>query len=392
MRLREPKVSITKCTDIHQFEAVKESVRQATELIGGLESLITPGDHVMIKPNLLCDANYKTGATTNPNVIFAVAELCKEFGAKKVTIAEGAAIGNDTDQVFDALGIRELAQKHQCSLVNLIKDEFTYCMNPLGRNIKRIRLPRTFIESNVVINIPAMKTHDALAVTLGLKNLKGVIHQTDKKRFHKWGLSQTIVDLGHLVMPELTIIDGTVALEGMGPVVGQAVNLGLLLASTDTIAADRVAMAIMGFELSEVEYIKLAGEQGLGCDDLAAIQIVGESLEKVKRPFARLSLDPEILKQMDIRLVACDACSGCNNAISSYLYGQYLKGNLEKLRGCTLVYGQNPYIPEDNQGKIIRLGVCTRNVHLEEGIYVPGCPPHPMHIDDFLSGKGLERS
>ncbi len=321
-----------------------------------------------------------------------MAELCKELGAKKVTIAEGSAIGNDTDQVFDALGIREMAQKYQCSLVNLIKDEFTYYVNPLGRNIKRIRLPRTFIESNLVINIPAMKTHDALAVTLGLKNLKGIIHQADKKRFHKWGLSQTIVDLGHLAIPELTIVDGTVALEGMGPVVGQAVNLGLLLASTDTIAADRVAMAIMGFELSEVEYIKLAGEQGLGCNDLSVIEIVGQSIDKVKRPFARLSLDPEILNQMGIRLVACDACSGCNNAISSYLYGQYLKGTLEKLRGCTLIYGQNPYIPEDNQGKVIRLGVCTRNVQLEQGIYVPGCPPHPMHIDDFLSGKGLERS
>ena len=392
MHLRDAKVSIRRCADIHQFEAVKESLRQATELFGGLDSLITPGDHVMIKPNLLCDADYKTGATTNPNVIFAMAELCKEWGARKVIIAEGAAIGNDTDQVFDALGIREMAQKHQCSLVNLLKDEFTYCLNPLGRNIKRIRLPRTFIESNVVINIPAMKTHDALAVTLGLKNLKGMIHQTDKKRFHKWGLSQTIVDLGHLAMPELTIMDGTVALEGMGPVVGNPVHLGLVMASTDIIAIDRVAMAIMGFDLPEVEYIRLAGEQGLGCSDLAAIEIVGESLENVKRPFARLSLDPEILRQMDIRLVSCDACSGCNNAISAYLYGQYLKGTLDKLKGCTLIYGQNPYIPEDNRGKIIRLGVCTRNVQLQEGIYVPGCPPHPLHIDDFLSGKGLERS
>ncbi|HBF38449.1 MAG TPA: hypothetical protein DDW50_14165 [Firmicutes bacterium] len=392
MHLRDPKVSIVRCADQHQFDAVKESVIQATELIGGLESLITPGDHVMLKPNFICEADYKTGATTNPNVVFAVAELCKEMGAKKVTIAEGSAIGTDTDKVFDALGIRELARQHQCDVVNLIKDEFTYCMNPLGRNIKRIRLPRTFIESNVVINIPVMKTHDALAVTLGLKNLKGIIHQSDKKRFHKWGLSQTIVDLGHLAMPELTIIDGTIALEGMGPVVGKAVNLGLLLASTDTVAADRVAMEIMGFELSEVEYIKLAGEQGLGCTDLAQIKIVGQSLESVKRPFERLSLDPQILEEMDIRLVACDACSGCNNAISSYLYDQYLKGTLEKLRGCTLIYGQNPYIPEGNHGKIIRLGVCTRNVKMEQGIYVPGCPPHPMHIDDFVSGKGLERA
>ena len=64
------------------------------------------------------------------------------------------------------------------------------------------------------------ETHDALAVTLGLKNMKGVVHPSDKKRFHKWGLAQTIVDLGQLAMPELTIVDGTVALEGVGPVGG----------------------------------------------------------------------------------------------------------------------------------------------------------------------------
>ncbi len=66
MHLRDPKVSIVKCTEFHKFDKVKESVIQATELIGGLESLITPGDHVMIKPNLLCDADYKTGAPPIP--------------------------------------------------------------------------------------------------------------------------------------------------------------------------------------------------------------------------------------------------------------------------------------------------------------------------------------
>jgi hypothetical protein len=109
-------------------------------------------------------------------------------------------------------------------------------------------------------------------------------------------------------------------------------------------------MAIMGFELDEVEYIKLAGEQGLGCTDLSKIKIVAEPLDGVKRPFARLSLDREILDQLDIHVVSCDACSGCHNAISSYLYSQYLKGILKNLKGCTLIYGQNPVIPEGNTG------------------------------------------
>lgn len=391
MYFREPRVSIVKCREFHEFEEVKKAVRQVTELIGGLESIVTPGDSVLIKPNFICDADYRTGATTNPNVVFAVAELCREVGARRITVAEGAAIGVDTDKVFDALGIREMAKEHNCKLVNLVKDEFTYVINPLGRNIKRIRLPRTFIESNVVINVPVMKTHDALMVTLGLKNLKGVIHQSDKKRFHKWGLAQTVVDLGYLAMPELTIVDATVALEGMGPVVGKPVNLGLLLASADTIAVDRVSMEIMGFGLDEVEYIKMAGEQGMGCTDLSKIRVLGEDLSSVKRPFERLSLDSALLEEKGIKLVECDACSGCNNMVGAYLYNLHVKGELNKLKGCTLVYGQNPYIPEDASDKIIRLGVCTRNVKIDKGIYVPGCPPHPLHVNDFIEGKGLEK-
>ncbi|MDP4089178.1 MAG: DUF362 domain-containing protein [Bacillota bacterium] len=388
---RDNTVSIVKCSEYHEFEAVKRAVKEAVELLGGFESVISPGDTVLLKPNFICAADYRTGATTNPNVIFAVADLCREVGAREIIIGEGAAVGNDTDKVFDELGIRERAEKHNCRLVNFHKDEYVYVMNPLAKIFKRIRIPRTFMESNVVINIPVMKTHDALAVTLGLKNMKGLIHTSDKKRFHKWGLAQTVVDLGHLALPELTIVDGTVALEGMGPVVGEPVGLGLLMASADTVAADRVSMEIMGFELEEVDYIKLAGEQGLGCTDLDEIKVVGEKLETVKRKFKRLSLDQELLKEMNINVMACDACSGCNNAINSYLYGLSINGQLGKLKDSTLVYGQNPVIEGEDGRKIIRLGMCTRNMPNAEGLYVPGCPPHPNHIDDFLQGHGLDR-
>ena len=249
--------------------------------IGGFESLVTPGDSVLIKPNFVTGDDYKTGVTTNPNVIFAVADLCREAGAKKIMIAEGSAVGLDTDRVFEALDMVNKARENKCELVNLTKDEFIHTLNPAAKNIKRIRVPRTFIESNVVINIPVMKCHDALKVTLGLKNMKGILHISDKKRFHKWGLAQCVVDLGHIAMPELTIIDATVALEGMGPVVGKPVGLGLLLASNDTVAVDRVGIEVMGFSLDEIRYIKLAGESGLGETDLSKIKIVGKKIEEV---------------------------------------------------------------------------------------------------------------
>ena len=135
----------------------------------------------------------------------------------------------------------------------------------------------------------------------------------------------------------------------------------------------------------------MAGEQGLGCTDLSAIKIMGERLDSVKRPFKRLSLDQTALEQMGIKVIECDACSGCHNAINAYLYTLQLDGELKKLQNCTLIYGQNPYLPEENTGKIVRLGTCTRGIKTETGVYVPGCPPHPLHIDDFLEGKGFEK-
>jgi uncharacterized protein (DUF362 family) len=378
-----PVVGVWQCKKHDNIDEVKINLNKLLDSIGGLVSLISPGDTVLLKPNLLTNMDYLTGATTNPHLVFAAVQLCQEAGAKKVIVAEGAAIGNNTDKVFQDLGFDTLAKKYHCEIRNFFKDEFITFINPLAKNMKRIKLPKSFVESDVVINLPAMKTHDALDVTLGLKNMKGLVHPNDKKRFHKWGLAQNVVDLGHLVMPELTIMDGTIGLEGMGPVVGDPVHLGLILASTDTIALDRVCLEIMGFQLDEVEYIRLAGEQGLGCTDLDRIEIMGENLAKVKRPFKRLSIDHSELEKRNIRVMACDACSGCNNAVNSYIYSTILKDSLDKFKDCTLVYGQNPVVPDDVAGKVIALGVCCRNIETEDQIYVPGCPPHPHHIDDY---------
>ncbi|HEY5466090.1 MAG TPA: DUF362 domain-containing protein, partial [Clostridia bacterium] len=247
-------VSIEKCALHDDPAAVRAAIERLLGRIGGIESIVSTGDRVLLKPNLILDRPYTTGVTTNPNVVFAMADLCREAGAKEVVVAEGSAVGTDTGAVLERLGYYEMAAAHGCRVVNFHKDTYIPVVNPMGRNIKRIRLPKTWMESDVVINLPCMKTHDALGATLGLKNMKGVIHPQDKKRFHKWGLEQCIVDLAHLTLPELTLMDGTIGLEGDGPVVGDPVGLGLLLASRDTVALDRICLLIMGFEPDEVGY------------------------------------------------------------------------------------------------------------------------------------------
>ncbi len=380
--MREPVVSIVRCRS-HQWEkSVRPAVQEALDLIGGLETVVSLGDTVLLKPNLISLRTYESGATTNPAVVRALLELCKEAGVKRVIIGEGSAVGYDTDQAFDSSGLRKLSALG-AEIVNLKKDDFQWMVIPNGVIFKRLRVPRTFLEANVIINIPVMKTHDALPVTLGLKNMKGIIHESDKKRFHKWGLNQAIVDLNKLALPELTVMDATVCMEGLGPNSGTPVGLGLILASTDTVALDTVATMIMGVDPQEVRHLQMAGQQGLGCGDLAQIEVMGCAIEEVKRPFKRLRLSAEHYRRFGIDIVESGACSGCQHFLEGMFVRFEREDRLEALRGKTLVYGQTVRPPAQCERELLLVGTCTRKFK-ELGRYIPGCPPHPEDFKKFL--------
>lgn len=380
-------VSIIKCAEHDNYDLIKKSVKNCIDLIGGLESIISPGDTVLIKPNLLCPSLYTTGATTNPYIVKAVVELCKEVKASKIVIGEGSAVGHNTIEAFEVCGIKNIAEELNCALVDFTKDDYQYVINPIAKKFKRIRIPKSFLEANVVINIPVMKTHDVLNVTLGLKNIKGIIQTSDKKRFHKWGLAQSLIDLNQIALPQLTILDGTIAMEGNGPVAGNPVGLGLILASKDTVACDRVGCEIMGFNEDEIDYIKQAGKENLGCFDINKISVVGEKIANVKKIFKRTNVNEEELEKYRITLVSCDACSGCNHTVKNYIVSLENKKNLGLLENSTVIYGQGAYIPENINKRIIRVGTCTRNLCDTDSLYIPGCPPHPHDIQAKLTNK-----
>lgn len=385
--LRNELVSIVKCREYRNYPEILIAVRKAVAMLGGLNSIVSPGDIVLIKPNLVWDIPWETGGITNPYVIKAVAELSLAAGAAKIVIADGAGVGSNASSAWENQGYHDIVDLKQCEFFDFAEGEFQMVTNPGAFVFKKIRLPKLYLEANVVINLPVMKTHDALRLTLGIKNMKGLIHISDKKRFHKWGLAQSVVDLNKIVLPELTILDGTIGMEGNGPVAGDPVGLGLILASTDTVACDRVAAEIMGFTEDEIGYIKMAGEQGLGCFDLSKIRVIGENLADVKSPFKRLDFNEAILNELGIRLIPCNACSGCSTVMKSYLKFRENFEAMDDLRDVTFIYGQTPKIPENTPGRIVRVGTCTRNLDCKGSLYVPGCPPHPAHFDDILTNK-----
>ncbi len=382
----QPVVSIVKCENIHNFQDIEKNLRKTLDLIGGLESIVCRGDTVVIKPNLIKPAYYTTGITTNLFLIKALCQIVKEEGAKRVIIGEGSAVGYDTEEAFNKTGIQDLAKEMKIELVNFKKSEWMPMVIPGGKIFHRLKIPRILIEADVVINVPVMKTHDAFPATLGLKNMKGIVQEQDKKRFHKWGLAQSIVDLNKIALPELTVIDGTVCMEGLGPTHGTPVNLGILIASKDTVAADAVAATIMGIEPMEVEYIRLAAEENLGCADLSKIKIVGEKIEKVKKPFKQVKLNFEEYKKKGIFIYEDSACSGCRHAMEALMSNLEREGKLELLKGYCLIFGQTVRVPARIEGKLVSIGTCTRE-YKNRGYYIPGCPPHPKDIISFFEER-----
>jgi uncharacterized protein (DUF362 family) len=138
---------------------------------------------------------------------------------------------------------------------------------------------------SAVISAAKMKTHMATKVTLGMKNMFGLLPDKFKGKFHMNGISKVVVDINTVIKPALTVIDGFVAMEGRGPTDGTPVKMDLIIAGKDVVATDATAARVMGFDPHEISHIRTAAQKGLG--NIDNIEIVGSKLEDVKRVFKR---------------------------------------------------------------------------------------------------------
>ena len=386
-------VSIAKCLKANDVAALKKELSTAIELLGGFKSRILKDDSVLIKPNVLAPMSYETGATTNPFLVEALIDLLQEYGIKKITIGEGSAVGLKTDESFEAGGWYKLAEKKGVKIIDFKKEEFIPMSVPEGKVFRILYVPKLLVESDIIINVPVMKTHDTYPATLGLKNMKGALREKDKKRFHLWKLSQCIVDLNKLLMPHITIEDGTVGMEGYGPMFGIPANRGVIIASFDTVAADAVAAQVMGFEPDDIEYLKLAAQQGLGCGNMSDIKVLGLSIKDFKKKFATASLGEEELKKYNVRIISSGACSGCRATLEAFIFRMQRDKLLENIKNYTFLLGQNVELPEDIKGPVIKYGACTRTMDTgtlsQELFYVQGCPPHPDTTSIYIDSSKL---
>lgn len=348
------------------------------DLIGGMDVLVVPFHEVMIKPNWATDRDYTTGAVTHPSVIIECIKHVQKSGAAKIYVGDSSFVGKSTEGAIEKSGLRMIKSK-RVKTIDFKKSEYVHVGIPNALRYRRLGLPKEIMQSQIIINIPVMKTHDCLPVTLGLKNMKGVLSDKDKRRFHSWGLEEGIIDVNRIVLPDLTIIDGLIGMEGDGPLYGTPANAKLLIASFDPLAAEVAAINAMGFDHEAMAYIQMAYEAGFGEKHLSKIDMVGDDLDSVKRMFKSSYYDGKTFHDGKIRVYDTRACSACRSVLNGYV--REAAGALkEKDIGLTFLAGDLSGNGNQMDGATIGIGKCLYEHKQECTCYVPGCPPKKRNI------------
>lgn len=256
-----------------------ETLRRAVELSGGVEHLVERP--VLIKVNFISTKTWETGATTDPLVVESLIREIKAVN-EEIYVVESDSNMTNADKAAAATGMLEVCERNGVPFKNLRREKDRVLLRPPHpRALKAIRVPRIVAESHIV-DAAKLKTHGTTTVTLGMKNLFGLLPDKWKFRYHRKGISKVIVDINSVLRPSLVIIDGFVAMEGRGPVRGDPVKMDLLIAGKDVVATDVVATRIMGFDPRRIRHLAMAVEEGLGSWDY---QVTGDTVESVMREF-----------------------------------------------------------------------------------------------------------
>ncbi|MBN2030022.1 DUF362 domain-containing protein [bacterium] len=306
----KPVVSIVKIEN----DQIEYAVEKAIDLIGGIQTVTKGRNSIMLKPNLVGES---PTFTTKPAVVNALAKMMKSAG-KEVVIGEGSAAAEGFNAkgitnyrtrrqdildpmqqyVFDTLGYTELAESLNIPLINLHSGDLVDVDVPNGLLYDRITLHKSLTEVDMLCSVPMMKTHTLATVTLGMKNLIGLYPGTVYYSVRSWlhdraaekespGVAFEILDMVRANKLDLVVVDGSMAMEGTGPTAGTLVKMDLIIAGTNPLATDLITANIMGFEPDEVPTFICAIQLGMTPTGIDGIEVRGEPIENVRRPFVK---------------------------------------------------------------------------------------------------------
>lgn len=335
-----------------------------------LEHIPDKSCRIGIKPNLVSPTPASYGATTHPEVVAGIIEYLQKNGYRNIMIAEGAWVGDQTEEAIKVCGYDTLAKQYGVKLYDTQRDGF-HTVDCAGMEL---HICDCVDAIDFLINVPVLKGHCQTKMTCALKNMKGLIPNKEKRRFHAMGLHKPIAHLAVGIRQDFIVVDhicGDLDFEdGGNPIVRNCV-----MAACDPVLVDAYVCRLMHYAVDEVPYVRMAEELGAGSAELSGAELVtcsrpgdGQKDEE-ELPRARKIVD------LQDAVEEVESCSACYAYLIPALDRLKSEGLLDKL-DCKICIGQG------YQGRTGRVGIgrCTQAFQYN----VKGCPPTETEIYEFL--------
>lgn len=243
----------------------------AIEALGGMSRFVSRGDIVLVKPNIAWDRDPQLAATTNPQVVAELVRLCLEAGAKEVRVFDHTC--EDPRRCYVTSGVMAAA-KGAGAKVSYVEERKFRRIDIKGEALKSWEVYQDAVEVDKIINCPILKHHSLARLTMGMKNLMGLVGG-ERSRLH-WHLAEAIVDLASFFKPTLVVLDAVRILTANGPQGGSPKyvrKLDTVVAGKDQVAVDALGARLFGINPAELAHLSRAVTRGLGRLDLSRIRI-----------------------------------------------------------------------------------------------------------------------
>lgn len=338
-----------------------------------LSERINHGMRIAIKPNLVCPVPADFGATTHPDIVAGIIEYLRENGFEDIVIIEGSWVGDTTEDSFEYCGFNDLSKKYGIRLIDTQKEK-SHKVNCDGEELS---ICDCMDDIDFLINVPVLKGHCQAKITCALKNMKGLIPNSEKRRFHSMGLHNPIAHLNTGIKQDFIVVDhicGDLDFEdGGNPIVRNCI-----MAAVDPVLTDAYVCKLLGYSIDDVPYVKLAGELGIGNSNIEDLKVItiGEDLYGEDLPTTHKMLEVSYVTE------DADSCSACYASLSGALARLNDEGLLEN-------FDSKISIGQGHRGKSGEYGIgnCTKEfIH-----NVPGCPPEEDEVYEAIKGWILKK-
>ncbi len=397
---------------LKRYEASPDSLRELVQLCDGFSGL-QPDLDVLIKPNLVAlDDRHPMslyGVFTTTRLVHDMVILLKEYGVERITIGEGSVrvkgYGVSTHRIYEYLGYPSLTKRYGVKLIDLLEGPF----QKVDFGDCRLEVAQRALESDFLINMPVLKTHNQATLSLGLKNLKGCLSLKSRKFCHgsDGSLDHHLSRFVEKIIPALTVLDGIYGLERGPFVFGRAVRMNALIASRDPFSVDVVAAFLAGIDPSKVDHLREFAERHDRSLSLDAFDLRGTPFRELKKTLKwdntwreddtgpkawdRIGVSGVSFPKYDKTL--CTGCSGLYGPVMTLLMASY-KGTpfdeIEILTGKTMK-------PSGKARKTFLLGNCMikknrKDPAAGQAVLVKGCPPSLEEVQKGMQACGFDAS